>query len=98
MPQRTATTRLLKIASVLDRVPVSKTEWYRRIRKGTAPAPVRLSVNSVAWRESDIDAFIDALDAVAGGAAALVVVDAPVGAAPAAVAIRSDGRRPGAAK
>jgi len=52
------TTRLLKISSVLERVPVSKTEWYRRIRKGTAPAPISLSANSVAWLESDIDAFI----------------------------------------
>ncbi|MET3134758.1 putative DNA-binding transcriptional regulator AlpA [Oxalobacteraceae bacterium GrIS 1.11] len=63
--QQSAKTRLLKISSVLERVPVSRTEWYRRIRKGTAPAPLSLSVNSVAWLESDIDAFIDALPKVA---------------------------------
>lgn len=61
MQQQPAKTRLLKLTSVLDRVPVSKTEWYRRIKNGAAPAPVRLSVRSVAWLESDIDAFIAAL-------------------------------------
>lgn len=61
MQQSPVTTRLLKLPSVLDRVPVSKTEWYRRIKNGTAPASVSLSARSVAWRESDIDAFIAAL-------------------------------------
>lgn len=65
MSQRTAPTRLLRLPSVLDRVPVSKTEWYRKIKNGTAPAPVALSARSVAWRESDIDAFIAGLS---GGA------------------------------
>jgi len=61
MQSQTAPTRLLRIATVLDRIPMSRTEWYRRINKGTAPEPVRLSVHSVAWREADIDAFIAAL-------------------------------------
>lgn len=59
--QQRPTTRLLRLPSVLDRVPVSKTEWYRKIKAGTAPVPVSLSARSVAWRESDIDAFIAAL-------------------------------------
>ncbi len=61
MSQRPATTRLLKLPSVLERYPVSKTEWYRKIKNGTAPAAIRLSARSVAWLESDIDKFIAAL-------------------------------------
>lgn len=53
--------RLLRQPTVLERVCLSRTEWYRRVRDGKAPAPVRLGANSVAWRESDIDAFIAAL-------------------------------------
>lgn len=58
-------TRLLRQSTVLDRVCLSRTTWYRRIRAGKAPAPVRLGANSVAWLESDIDAFIAALPGVA---------------------------------
>jgi len=58
LSQITATSRLLRLPSVLNRVPVSKTEWYRRIKKGNAPAPISLSARAVAWLESDIDAYI----------------------------------------
>lgn len=50
--------RLLRQPTVLERVCLSRTEWYRRVKAGKAPAPVRLGANSIAWRESDIDAFI----------------------------------------
>lgn len=53
--------RLLKLPSVLDRVSISKTEIYRKIREGTFPKAVRLGVNSVAWLESDIDKYIQKL-------------------------------------
>jgi predicted DNA-binding transcriptional regulator AlpA len=31
-----------------------RTTWWRAIRRGEAPAPVKVSSNRVAWRESDI--------------------------------------------
>ncbi|MFZ6673952.1 helix-turn-helix transcriptional regulator [Undibacterium sp. Xuan67W] len=57
--QKPSPARLLRLPSVLDRVPHSKTSIYRLIREGTFPKAVRLGVNSVAWLESDIDAYIN---------------------------------------
>jgi prophage regulatory protein len=59
--QQTPPARLLRLPSVLDRVPHSKTELYRRIKQGTFPRAVRLGVNSVAWLESDVDTYIQKL-------------------------------------
>lgn len=53
--------RLLRLPSVLDRVPHSKTEIYRKIKHGTFPKAVRLGENSVAWLESDIESYIQKL-------------------------------------
>lgn len=35
-------------------LPMSKTSWYRGIREGRYPAPVKISLRRVAWRELDI--------------------------------------------
>lgn len=61
MSQTIAPTRLLRLPSVLARIPVCRTKWYQLVKDGTAPAPVALGARSVAWREADIDAFIAAL-------------------------------------
>lgn len=53
--------RLLKLPAVLERVQISKSEWYRRVRKGTVPSSVSLGARAVAWLESDIDIFIESL-------------------------------------
>lgn len=65
MIQNTGTTRLLRISSVLARVPVSRSYWYKLIKAGKAPSPLALSVKSSVWLESDIDDFIAKL--VKGG-------------------------------
>jgi prophage regulatory protein len=36
---------------------VGRTTWWRMIKAGLAPAPVQVSPNRVAWRESDIEAW-----------------------------------------
>jgi prophage regulatory protein len=38
-------------------VGVSRTTWWRMVRAGQAPAPVRLSQSCVGWPESAIKAF-----------------------------------------
>ena len=53
--------RLLRLPSVLARVPFSKTETYRRISAGTFPAPIKLGLRAVAWLESDIEQYIQKL-------------------------------------
>lgn len=56
-----ATSRLLKLPSVVGRVSLSKTEIYRRCRAGAFPAPIKIGVRAVAWLESDIDNYITQL-------------------------------------
>lgn len=53
--------RLLRLPSVLERVGISKTEFYRRVKQGIAPSAIRLGANSVAWLESDIEQYIQKL-------------------------------------
>lgn len=65
MSQSITPTRLLRLRTVLDRIPVCRTKWYQLIKNGTAPAPVALGARAVAWRETDIDAFIANLSGAA---------------------------------
>lgn len=51
-------TRLLRKKKVLERVPYSDTTLWRRVKDGSFPAPIRISANAVAWRESDIERWI----------------------------------------
>lgn len=53
--------RLLRLPSVLERLGISKTEFYRRVKQGAAPNAIRLGANSVAWLESDIEQYIQKL-------------------------------------
>jgi prophage regulatory protein len=47
--------RLLRLPQVLERIPVSKSTWWAGVKKGTFPKPIKLTVRTTAWRESDID-------------------------------------------
>lgn len=53
--------RLLRLKSVLERIPVSRSRWYSGIASGEFPRPVRLGPATVAWRQSDIDKLIKTL-------------------------------------
>jgi predicted DNA-binding transcriptional regulator AlpA len=50
--------RLLRLPEVLRIIPVSRSEWYRRLAAGDAPAAVELGPRARAWRLSDIDAYL----------------------------------------
>jgi prophage regulatory protein len=52
---------LMKLPQVLAHMQVSRSGWLEGVRTGRYPAPVRLSPRRVAWRVSDIQAFIDSL-------------------------------------
>jgi prophage regulatory protein len=45
----------LRERQVLARIPVSRATWWRWIKAGRAPQPVRLGPGIVAWRASDVD-------------------------------------------
>jgi hypothetical protein len=44
-------------------VPISRSTWWRMVKAGTAPQPIRLSSGITAWRVSEIRAWLE------GGAA-----------------------------
>ncbi len=58
--------RLAQILGDSDRdipplIPVSKTTWWKGVREGRFPKPVRLSGRTTAWRAEDIRKLIDEL-------------------------------------
>lgn len=52
--------RILRLAQVLERFPVSKSSWYAGISRGSYPRPVRISPRLSGWRASEIDVLIAA--------------------------------------
>jgi len=50
--------RLLRRPEVLSRIGFCTSTLYARIREGAFPPPVSLGLRCVAWRESDVDAWI----------------------------------------
>jgi len=59
--EKPAVTYLIRLPEVLRRIPVSRSEWYRRVAAGEAPRPVALGCRARAWRGTDIDAYIGRL-------------------------------------
>jgi prophage regulatory protein len=55
--------RILKIRSVLERVPMSRSLLYAEIRAGRFPRPIALGVKARGWRETDIDRYIESRSA-----------------------------------
>lgn len=53
--------RFIKLAEVKTLTTLSTSEIYRRIAAGTFPAQVTLGPKSVAWIESEVLAWCDAL-------------------------------------
>ncbi len=51
----------LRLPQVLEIIPVSKSTWWSGIRDGRFPKPVKLSVRTSAWLQSDIDDLCDRL-------------------------------------
>lgn len=59
---------LISLKTVLQRVPLSKSEIYRRIKAGTFPQQVRLGPSRIAFVESELDAWAAAqIDGREGG-------------------------------
>lgn len=50
--------RLLRLPEVLRIIPVSRSEWYRRLAAGDAPAAVELGPRARAWRLSDVNEYL----------------------------------------
>lgn len=52
---------LLRLPTVLERTGSCRSTWWRWVKDGHAPSPVKVGPRTTAWRESDIDAFIASL-------------------------------------
>lgn len=57
-PEQLSGQRLMKLREVLYRVQCSRSEWYRKVANGTAPAPVKLGEHASAFVSSEIDQWI----------------------------------------
>lgn len=53
----------LRLNQVLQLVPVSSATWWRLVKDGRYPAPVKISDRCTAWRKSDILALCKELSA-----------------------------------
>lgn len=56
---------LLRLPEVIAQVRLSRSTIYRRIDEGTFPRPRALGAGCVRWRQSEIDAWIEALPVAA---------------------------------
>ena len=58
---------MLKIKQVALMTSLAPASIRRMYAKGTFPAPMKLSVGRYAWRESDVQGWLDKLEAVTNG-------------------------------
>ena len=54
---------LLRRSQVEARTGLARSTIYKWMREGNFPQPVKLGTRLVAWRESDIDAWMEACEA-----------------------------------
>jgi len=54
----TALDRLLPMPKVIDLTSFSKATVYRKVADGSFPAPLKIGKSRVAWRQSDIAAWL----------------------------------------
>ena len=48
----------MRLPQVLRLIPVSKSTWFRGIKAGRYPAPVKIGVRASGWRVADIQKCI----------------------------------------
>ena len=50
--------RIIRLKTVINRSGLSRSTVYRKISEGTFPPKVKLSLNGVGWRESELNRWI----------------------------------------
>ena len=58
--QNTSNDRMLRLPQVKDKIGYAASTIWKAVKEGTLPAPISLGPRSVAWRESELQAWIDA--------------------------------------
>jgi len=51
--------RYLRLKSVLELIPISRSTWYKWIQLGIAPKPTHISLRVAAWKYQDIENLLD---------------------------------------
>lgn len=51
--------KLLRLPKVIEITGLSKSGIYLQLRKGNFPSPVKLTGRSKAWKQSDVEAWIE---------------------------------------
>lgn len=57
---------LIRSREVQARTGLPKSSLHRMARAGAFPSPVKLGVRAVAWREADVDAWIESRERLGG--------------------------------
>lgn len=52
-------TKLITLKHLLSRIPLSKSEIYRRIKLGTFPRPVRIGLHRIAFDVEEVEEWIN---------------------------------------
>ena len=65
-PESTPHIGYMRLNEVLRLIPVSRATWYRGVKKGHFPKPVKLGSNTPGWRAADIVALCEHLDRESG--------------------------------
>jgi len=61
VPMQLPSTGFVRLPVVLSVFPVSRSSWYRGIKKGKYPAPVKIGEHSSAWAVQDLFALFERL-------------------------------------
>ena len=56
-----STTGFLRLPQVLALIPVGKSSWWRGVKAGRYPRPVKIAPRTTAWRAQDIAALLKEL-------------------------------------
>jgi prophage regulatory protein len=54
-------TGFLRLSQVLKIIPVGKTSWYKGVKNGIYPKPIKLGLRASAWKIEDTKALIERL-------------------------------------
>jgi predicted DNA-binding transcriptional regulator AlpA len=54
----------IRINQLIQKLPISKASIWRKVKQGTFPAPVKLSIGITAWRTTDIEAWLSQCEGV----------------------------------
>ena len=52
--------KLIKMPVVMNRVAMSRTNLFIKVKEGTFPAPISLGARAIAWVEEEVDEWVAA--------------------------------------